>query len=278
MATLRDTAYILHLADNALILGQRNAEWCGHGPVLEEDIAMANISLDLIGQARLLYQLAARRENTSTDPLTSNSSPAKGRGELCAATPRYTEDHYAYWRSESEFRNFTLCELPHSAAPHSGNGRLERDYAVTIVRNVFYSVYMALLWGVLSRDGDEALAAIAVKSAKETTYHLRHAGDWLMRMGDGTDESHARAQNAVTMLYSYTEEFWLISRELRPQWQASLQEYLLQATLHAPVQMTSKTPHQTMLARGSQGMHSEHMGYLLAEMQSTARAHPGAMW
>lgn len=248
---MKNTAYILHLADNALILGQRNGEWCGHGPVLEEDIAMANISLDLIGQARLLYQLAAKRENKS-------------------------EDHYAYWRSEAEFRNFTLCELPHSAAPLSGNSLAQRDYAVTIVRNVFYSAYMALLWHELADDADAELAAIAAKSAKETAYHLRHGLDWLVRMGDGTDESHARAQSAVHMLYPYTQEFSVVSQHIYAQWVSIMQEYLSQATLSAPVAKASSST--SFLAKGSQGVHSEHMGYLLAEMQSLARAHPGATW
>jgi ring-1,2-phenylacetyl-CoA epoxidase subunit PaaC len=274
MATMRDTAFILHLADNALILGQRNAEWCGHGPVLEEDIAMANVSLDLIGQARLLYQLAARRENASTSPLTSNSSPAQGRGELRAAVPQYTEDFYAYWRNEQDFRNFTLCELPHSLQPLSGNSKAERNYAVTIVRNFFFSSYMALLWEKLSNDKDAELAAIAAKSVKETAYHLRHAADWLVRMGDGTQESHAYAQQAVDYLWVYTYEFTAISEDIYPQWLASIKEYMSQAMLNVPPESAKKT----LIAQATQGVHSEHMGYLLAEMQSVARAHPGAMW
>ncbi len=248
---MRDTAYILHLADNALILGQRNAEWCGHGPVLEEDIAMANVSLDLIGQARLLYQLAGKREGKP-------------------------EDYYAYWRDEAAFRNFTLCELPHSAAPHSGNSRTERDYAVTIVRSVFYSAYMALLWDALSADEDTELAAIAVKSAKETAYHLRHAADWLVRMGDGTAESHARVQHAVDYLYPYTDEFWLNGEQLCSKWRQSIAEYMNEATLTLPDSYTQASTR--FLSRSTQGLHTEHMGYLLAEMQSVARAHPGAQW
>jgi ring-1,2-phenylacetyl-CoA epoxidase subunit PaaC len=269
-----ETSFILHLADNALILGQRNAEWCGHGPVLEEDIAMANISLDLIGQARLLYQLAARRENGSTSPLTSNSSPAEGRGELRAAAPRYTEDFYAFWRDEKAFRNFTLCELPHSLVPHSGNSKAERNYAVTIVRNFFFSSYMALLWKQLAKDDDEELAAIAAKSAKETAYHLRHAADWLVRMGDGTQASHAYAQQAIDFLWSYTYEFMTISADLYPQWYISIKEYMQEATLSTPLESAKKT----LMAQATQGVHSEHMGYLLAELQSVARAHPGATW
>ncbi len=246
---MRDTAFILHLADNALILGQRNAEWCGHGPVLEEDIAMANVSLDLIGQARLLYQLAARRENKS-------------------------EDFYAYWRDEKAFRNFTLCELPHSLQPLSGNSKAERNYAVTIVRNFFFSSYMALLWAELSQDDDTELAAIAAKSVKETAYHLRHAADWLVRLGDGTEASHAYTQQAVNYLWSYTYEFKAINNDIYPRWCISIREYMLQATLTVPLENASKT----LIAQATQGVHSEHMGYLLAELQSVARAHPGATW
>jgi ring-1,2-phenylacetyl-CoA epoxidase subunit PaaC len=249
MATMRDTAFILHLADNALILGQRNAEWCGHGPVLEEDIAMANVSLDLIGQARLLYQLAGRREGKA-------------------------EDAYAYWRNEQDFRNFTLCELPHSLQPLSANSKAERNYAVTIVRNFFFSSYMALLWGELAKDDDEELAAIAAKSAKETAYHLRHAADWLVRMGDGTEESHAYAQRAVNYLWVYTYEFMTISEHIYLQWLASIKEYMSKATLNVPSESVKKT----LTAQATQGVHSEHMGYLLAELQGVARAHPGAVW
>src|ERR1700709_2656550 len=155
MTTPQHLSYVLPLADNALILGQRNGEWCGHGPVLEEDIALANISLDLIGQARLLYSHAASLE-------------AQLHG-----TQR-TEDHYAYFRSEAEFRNYTICELPH-AGPLSATARSERDYAVTVVRNFLYSLLMSHVWTALTQSRDTHLAAIAAKSIKETRYHLNHA-------------------------------------------------------------------------------------------------------
>jgi ring-1,2-phenylacetyl-CoA epoxidase subunit PaaC len=245
----RETSFILHLADNALILGQRNAEWCGHGPVLEEDIAMANVSLDLIGQARLLYQLAGKREGKN-------------------------ENDYAYWRNEQDFRNFTLCELPHSLQPLSGNSKAERNYAVTIVRNFFFSSYMALLWEKLSNDEDAELAAIAAKSVKETAYHLRHAADWLVRMGDGTQESHAYTQQAVDYLWAYTYEFIAACEDIYPKWLVSIKEYMSQAMLNVLPESAKKT----LIAQATQGVHSEHMGYLLAEMQSVARAHPGAVW
>ena len=177
--------YLLHLADNALILGQRNAEWCGHGPVLEEDLALANNSLDLIGQARLLYQRVAALRN---DGKTS-------------------EDLLAYFRNEPEFRNYTLAEIAHSTAltPTTAG---DRDYAVTITRNFLFSALMVLVWNALKSSTDQELAAIAAKSLKEAQYHLRHSRDWLVKFGDGTEVSHARVQAALDHLMPYTQEFW----------------------------------------------------------------------
>jgi ring-1,2-phenylacetyl-CoA epoxidase subunit PaaC len=181
------TDYLLHLADNALILGQRNAEWCGHGPIIEEDLSMANNSLDLIGQARLLYQYAAQQQ---------------GQGA--------TEDSLAYFRDVPDFRNYTLVELPHTP-PLAAPARADRDYATTIVRNFLYSALMVLVWERLQASPDAQLAAIAARSLKEVHYHLRHSRDWLVRFGDGTDESHARAQAALDHLFPYTAEFWTAS-------------------------------------------------------------------
>jgi ring-1,2-phenylacetyl-CoA epoxidase subunit PaaC len=243
--------YLLHLADNALVLGQRNAEWCGHGPVLEEDIALANISLDLVGQSRLLYQHAAS---------------LIGHGA--------TEDKLAYFRDAREFRNFTLLELPHHG-PLAGTASADRDYATTIVRNFLYSAFMLLLWEALQSHEDAQLAAIAAKSQKEVRYHLRHARDWLVRLGDGTGESHARTQAALDHLMPYTREFWADADErtagLQAAWDAIVDEALAEATLKRP----ATGGH---LPRGKQGIHSEHLGFLLADMQSLARAHPDATW
>ena len=175
--------YLLHLADNALVLGQRNAEWCGHAPILEEDMAMANNSLDLIGQARLLYQYAAER---------LAGDVRAPRGAHWPAGP-LTEDTLAYFRDVPEFRNYTLLELPHSP-PLVPTGVGDRDWGVTIVRNFLYSALMVLVWERLQRSADPQLAAIAAKSLKEVRYHLRHARDWLVRLGDGTDASQCRAQ------------------------------------------------------------------------------------
>ena len=256
------TPYLLHLADNALILGQRNAEWCGHGPVLEEDIALANMSLDFIGQARLLYQ-----------------EVAKDRGGDC------TEDTLAYFRDTAAFRNYTLLELPHSG-PVVGYGQAQRDYGVTIVRNFLYSALMVLVWDALQGSNDKTLAAIAEKSLKETRYHLRHARDWLLRLGDGTDESHRRTQEALDYLFQFTQEFWAQSpaeseavkagigvdlSTLREDWDDFVSAAIAEATLVHP-------SGQGYLSQGKFGQHSEHLDYVLVEMQSLARAHPGATW
>jgi ring-1,2-phenylacetyl-CoA epoxidase subunit PaaC len=258
--------YLLHLADNALVLGQRNAEWCGHGPILEEDIALSNVSLDLIGQARLLYQLAATL-----------------KGGDC------TEDTLAYFRDTHEFRNYTLVELPHRG-PLSGYAHADLDYGTTIVRNFLYSALMALLWEALEKSGNADLAAIAAKSQKEVRYHLRHSRDWLVRLGDGTDESHVRAQAALDHLLPYTQEFWVHSQAeaaavaagigvdvqaLKADWDAIVDAALAEATLTRPAVGGYVTGYVT---EGKQGIHSEHLGFLLAEMQSLARAHPNGVW
>ena len=254
--------YLLHLADNALILGQRNAEWCGHGPVLEEDIAMANIGLDHIGQARLLYQHVASQMGGET-----------------------TEDRLAYFRNPEEFRNYVLLELPHRTA-FAPSAAVERDYAVTVARNFLYSSLMLLLWEALQNSKDAQLAAIAAKSLKEVRYHLRHSSSWMLRLGDGTAQSRARLQAALDYLMPYTQEFWASSKmetaacqagvgadvgALRERWQASVDQVLTEATLALP----GAKGHVT---HGKDGVHSEHLSYLLAEMQSLARAHPEAVW
>lgn len=254
--------YVLHLADNALVLGQRNAEWTGHGPILEEDIAMSNISLDLIGQARLLYQLAARHLGGDA-----------------------TEDKLAYFRDVPEFRNYTLLELPHHAAL-VGYAQEGLDFGTTIVRNFLYSALMVLYWQALTKSGDAELAAIAEKSAKEARYHLHHSRDWLIKLGDGTEVSHQRTQAALDHLYPYTREFWSTSAleqaavssgigvdmaTLQADWNQIVDSAIAEATLQKPEA-------QGYVTEGKKGLHSEHLGYLLAEMQSLARALPNATW
>jgi ring-1,2-phenylacetyl-CoA epoxidase subunit PaaC len=243
--------YVLHLADSPLILGQRLSEWCGHGPVLEEDLALANLALDLLGQARLLLAHAGGLEG-------------KGRDE----------DQLAFLRPESSYRNFTLVELP--------NG----DFGATVVRNLLFSAYQLHLWEALQHSGDHELAAIAGKSIKETRYHLRHATDWTVRLGDGTEESHARVQSALEHLWPYTPELFapdavdeaaaadgygVTGASLEPRWEATVRPILDEATLGTP----ERTPFRS---RGKHGMHSEHMGHLLTEMQYMQRVYPGLQW
>ncbi len=279
--------YLLHLADNALVLGQRNAEWCGNGPVLEEDIALANISLDLVGQARLLYQHAAL--------LKADGS---------------TEDSLAYFRGAGDFLNYTLLELPHGVVPPGAAGgtgavggvggvgqidearpaEVKRDYAVTIVRNFLYSAWMLGVWQALLASKDSQLAAIAERSVKEVRYHLRHSRDWLLRLGDGTVESSARTQAALDHFMPYVPEFWAYSaiekeaidlgigvdpQALKQAWLALAQGAVSAATLHWPDALAANA---VALPQGKNRQHSPYLSRLLQEMQGLARAHPGASW
>jgi ring-1,2-phenylacetyl-CoA epoxidase subunit PaaC len=243
--------YTLRLADNALVLGHRLSEWCGHAPVLEEDLALANMALDLIGQARSFYSYAGAVE---------------GRGR--------DEDALAYLRDAREYRNVLLVEQP--------NG----DFALTIVRQLFFAAFARPYFERLARSTDETLAAIAAKAEKEMAYHLRHAAEWTIRLGDGTDESHRRAQDAVDELMRYTGELFeadqvegsLIESGIapdpagvRPLWNNTIHEVLAEATLTRP-------PDGFMQTGGRSGRHSEHLGHLLAELQFLQRAYPGANW
>jgi ring-1,2-phenylacetyl-CoA epoxidase subunit PaaC len=243
--------YLLRLADNPLILGQRLSEWCGHAPVLEEDLALANVALDLIGQARLLLTHAGTQEGGGRD-----------------------EDQLAFLRSEREFCNCTLVELP--------NG----DFGRTVLRNFLFSAHQLPLWEALQGSGDAQLAAIAAKSIKETRYHLRHAADWVVRLGGGTEESHGRMQAAVDYLWPFTAELFaadpveetaaaagvgVTGSSLQARWEAAVLPVLEEAALPAP----ARTP---FLSQGKLGVHSEHMGHLLAAMQTMQRAYPGAQW
>jgi ring-1,2-phenylacetyl-CoA epoxidase subunit PaaC len=257
------TNYILHLADNALILGQRNSEWCGHGPVLEQDIAITNISLDLIGQARSLYQYAAECIN-SLD--RQGGQPA-------------TEDTLAYLRDIRDFKNCLLCELP--------NG----DWGQTILRQFFFSSYQLLLYQRLQQSTDATLAAIAEKSLKEVTYHLRWSSEWVIRLGDGTEESHERMRRAIDVLWTYTGELFIPAAYetaafdagigvnlpvLQAAWETRINEVFSEATLPSP--LTEQPSAKWMQTGGKEGMHTEHLGYVLAELQFMQRAYPGCEW
>ena len=257
--------YVLRLADSPLILGQRLAEWCGHGPILEEDIALTNVALDLIGQARLLLSYAGRVE---------------GRGR--------DEDALAFLRDARDFRNLTMLELPNGYAldgPSTAKAG-ELDFAVAVARNFLFSTYQALQWQTLASSRDDELSAIAMKSLKESRYHEDHAAEWLVRLGDGTAESRMRVERALHALWPYTNEFFAaddIDRAmavagigvdpsaLEPAWRESVVATLERATLDTP-------PDTAMRTAGRQGIHSEHLGYLLAEMQFLQRAYPGGKW
>jgi ring-1,2-phenylacetyl-CoA epoxidase subunit PaaC len=254
--------YTLHLADNALILAQRNSEWCGHGPVLEQDIAITNISLDLIGQARSLYQYAAELINAKG----AYSPEAKGA----------SEDSLAYLRDSREFKNCLLAEQP--------NG----DWAQTILRQFFFSTYQFFLYQRLQQSTDATLAAIAEKSLKEVTYHVRWSSEWVIRLGDGTEESHNRLLNALDELWMFTGELFIPAgyeaeaaktgagvdvSTLRAEWEERVNEIFAEATLN-----TSGAQEAWTQTGGKDGIHTEHLGFILAEMQSMQRAYPGREW
>lgn len=243
--------YLVRLGDDRLVLGHRLSEWCGHGPILEEDIALANISLDLIGQATLYLRLAAETE-------------AKGR----------SEDALAYFREAVDFRNVQMVELP------------KGDFAFTIVRQFFFDAYNYHLLEQLQKSSHAELAGIAAKGYKEVRYHLRHSSEWIQRLGDGTEESHARTQKAVDDLWRFTGEMFMsdavdqrlkasgVGAELdvvRQQWDGTVTDVLGRATLAVPGE-------SFMLSGGRQGRHTEYLGHMLSEMQIVARSHPGVEW
>lgn len=243
---------LLRLGDDRLILGHRLSEWCGHGPVLEEDIALTNIALDLIGQAAAFLRL------------TGDS-----RSDRC------TEDDLAYSREATEFKNVQLVELP--------NG----DFAFTIVRQFFFDVYNYLLLGELQKSSHSQLAGVSAKGFTEAAYHLRHSGDWLLRLGDGTEESHRRAQSAVTDLWRFTGELTTLDGtehiliedgilpnldHLQREWSRRVSDGIKASTLSLPANIVPA------VSGSGHGVHSEHLGHLLAEMQIVSRSFPEAKW
>jgi ring-1,2-phenylacetyl-CoA epoxidase subunit PaaC len=243
--------FLIRIGDDSLILGQRLAELCGHGPILEEDIALTNISLDLIGQATNIYTYAAQSEG-------------KGRDA----------DALAFLRLEHQYLNAILVEQP--------NG----NFADTLVRQFFFDVYRKLLFEHLLTSADEQLAAIAEKSLKETRYHLKHSSEWVIRLGDGTEQSKERAQFAILDLWRYTDELFYMDeteiqlakagvipnlKDLKPLWMEQVLSVLNLATLKLP-------ENQGFFGAGRQGRHSEHMGFLLAQLQYMQRAYPNMQW
>ena len=239
------------MGDNALVLGQRLSEWCGHGPVLEQDIAITNIALDQVGQARSWLQYAAELEG-------------KGR----------SEDDLAYLRPEFEYRNVLLVEQPNT------------DWAYTIVRQFLFDVFNFYLHAELQHSTDPGIASIAEKSLKEITYHLRFSSEWVIRLGDGTAVSHEKMQQALDDLWMFTGELLEMNEletgletagivpdlgKIKPLYEARVAKILEEATLEKPETTYMQTG-------GKQGRHSEYMGFILAEMQSLQRQHPGLKW
>ena len=253
----RDPAvqYLLRIGDTCLILAQRLAEWCGHAPVVEEDIALSNMALDLVGQARAVLTRAGRLE-----------------AEL--GGPMHDEDQLAFLRDERDFRNLTVVELPRG------------DFAVTMLRNFALATFLKLLWLRLERSSDAELAGIAGKAVKEARYHQEHAADWVVRLGDGTAESAARMKAALDLLWPYIAEIfesddidehaaasglgprWV---DLRDDWRSEFTDVVAAAGLTLPADRSFRST-------GKAGRHSEHLGYILAEMQHLQRSFPGGVW
>jgi ring-1,2-phenylacetyl-CoA epoxidase subunit PaaC len=243
--------YVLRLGDDSLILGHRLSEWCGHGPILEEDIAMTNISLDLVGQATSLLGYAGELEG-------------KGRDA----------DALAFLRFDRDYKNVLLVEQP--------NG----DFGMTMLRQFFFDAYRKPLFEKLQHSTDKHLAAIAEKSLKETKYHLKHSSEWVIRLGDGTEESNARIQDSLNTLWRYTNELFFTDevdaelvekgivpslQEIQNEWNATVTAVLTEATLTIPTNNWKQEG-------GRKGLHSEHLGYILAELQYMQRAYPNMQW
>jgi len=245
------TQYLLRVGDTCLILAQRLAEWCGHAPVLEEDIAMSNIALDLVGQARALLTRAGDIEGRQHD-----------------------EDQLAFLRHERDYFNLTMAELPRG------------DFAFSVLRNTMVSTWLKLLWERLASSSDAELAAIAGKAVKEARYHQQHSGDWVVRLGDGTDESRCRMEVALDDLWRFVPEFFdtdaadvaahadgigPLWTELRGPWQAEMKLILGEAGLALPKESAFRSD-------GKRGRHTEHMGFILSNMQYLQRTFPGGVW
>lgn len=258
-------AYTLHLADNALIMGHRLSEWTGHGPVLEQDIAISNIALDYIGQARNFYQYAAEQINQYKIAEASKFSTTGGELEGAEGA---TEDTLAYLRDAIDYKNHLLTELP--------NG----DWGQSVFKICCFSAYQFYLYQQLVQAADTQISAIAEKSLKEATYHLRWSSEWVIRLGDGTDESHQRMLHAIDEIWAFTGELlyppsydmgFINYHLLKENWQTKISEVLAEANLPFPEKIW-------MQSGGMEGKHTEHLGYILAEMQFLQRAYPNTKW
>ena len=245
--------YLMRVGDTCLIHAQRLAEWSGHAPILEEDIALTNLALDLVGQARSLLTHVGQQAG-------------------------FDEDQLAFLRNERDFVNFTLAELP--------GRRAGRDFADTVLRNFLLAAWMNVLWARLEASSDAEISAIAGKAVKESRYHVAHSADWVVRLGDGSDESARRMRQAVARLWPYVGELFETDAvdtaaaeaglgpmrvALQPGWTAIVEPVFAEAGLEIPATGAFRST-------GSRGVHSEHMGYLLAEMQALQRSFPGGQW
>ena len=257
--------YVLRIADTCLILSHRLSEWAGHAPVLEEDIALSNMALDLLGQSRALLTHAGTLE---------------GEGR----TRPYDEDQLAFLRDERDFFNVTLAELPNGTA---GGPSIPGDFAFTVLRNHALAAWLRLMWQRLAASSsDKQLAAIAAKALKEARYHEEHAADWVVRLGDGTDESARRMKSALARMWIYTPELFASDAideaavkaglgpawsELQAPWHDAIRSVYADAKLDVPADAAFRST-------GRNGVHSEHMGYVLATMQQLQRSYPGGVW
>ena len=251
ISLIRDpaTQYLLRIGDTCLILGQRLGEWCGHAPALEEDIALANMALDLIGQSRALLSHAGQQQG-------------------------FDEDQLAFLRDERDYFNVTLTELPRG------------DFAFTVLRNLFLATWARLLWERLSESSDAELAGIAGKAVKEARYHQRHAADWFVRLADGTAESRRRSEAALRQLWPYTRELFdddavddaAFAAGIGPRWSELQAPWLVDITAVFAEAGLALPGTSAFVSTGKRGVHSEHMGRLLAEMQHLQRTYPGGVW
>ncbi|MEZ5017431.1 MAG: 1,2-phenylacetyl-CoA epoxidase subunit PaaC [Flavipsychrobacter sp.] len=266
--------YTLQLADNAMVIGHRLSEWCGHGPVLEQDIALTNIALDHLGQARSLYQYAAKQYNALTKEEKHNAFASVSIQQLAAEGKDIDEDDLPFLRDAWDFRNVLLVEQPNN------------DWAYTIVRSFIYDTYNYTLYSRLKSSSDEVLAAIAEKSLKEVSYHLRWSSEWMIRLGDGTAESKERIQKALKDYWSFSGELTKQSdaekelskagiipngEQVKTDFDARIKEIISEATLSIPEE-------EWMQDGGKTGTHTEHMGFILAELQYMQRAYPNMEW
>jgi ring-1,2-phenylacetyl-CoA epoxidase subunit PaaC len=266
--------YTLQIADNALIIGHRISEWCGHGPVLEQDIAISNTALDHLGQARSLYQYAAEQFNALQSAEKQQLFSSAPLQALITAGKQLDEDDLPFLRDSWDFRNILLTEQPN------------KDWAYTIARSFFYDCFNYFFYTELQKSNDERLAAIAEKSLKEVAYHLRWSSEWVIRLGDGTDESHQRIQQAIDDLWMYTGEMMIMNdadkailaagtgvdvAAIRNSWRERITAVMEEAGLQVPQDAW-------MQEGGKDGRHTEHLGYILTELQFLQRAYPDMEW